>query len=123
MFFLLAQSNLKENVGKIFAREKGFSINKMATDTGASISITSDGWLTFFIIIIITTVILLAFLFGKKILLFIKAKKNRDQFLSLCEEKNLTVNQIKILENLAKKYTLLPSLLLSSQRDLINLSL
>lgn len=117
----LAQSNLKENVGRLFARDRGFSIGKIEKESQSLFN--SDAWITFFIIIVITTVILLAFLFGKKILFFILIKKDREKFLSLCEEKNLTVNQIKILETLAKKYKVFPSLLLSSQRDLINLSL
>lgn len=70
----------------------------------------------------IFTVFLLVKLYQKYIE-YKKYKKDRVHFLALCEEKNLTYHQTKILETLSKKYQVYPSILLSSKKKFIQIVL
>ncbi len=72
------------------------------------------------IILIITIIILLIYLgtkFLKQLKLKRRKKKDHERFMKLCEDRNLTYHQIKILEKLAEKYDKLPSALLLNKKE------
>lgn len=98
---------------------EGF-LNKRSSSGTSSVS---DFLFSFGLLILITGAIFAFFFILKKVKETRLYRKDYETFIRLAEEKNLTYKQIKILENLARKYHFLPSQLLTSQKDLIAVSL
>ncbi len=84
-------------------------------------SSTSHSWTTIllyiFYIILIIGLLWLGLILYKRLKIHRRKKKDSEKFNKLCEDKNLTLHQIKIIQSLAKKYDKIPSILLTNKKE------
>lgn len=98
-------------------------LSQIYKKSGQSGSIKAVSFMNILILILIAVFIFLGIKAYQKFRKYRKYKNDHDRFLDLCDEKNLTYHQIKILETLSRKYIIQPSLLLSSQKVFIKYAL